>query len=66
MVSTKVGGVPEVLPDNLALLAEPTTRGIPLSSSYRFIIVLIYVFLYDYEVLIVHFWLWKILISPSA
>ena len=27
VVSTKVGGVPEVLPDDLILLAEPTTEG---------------------------------------
>lgn len=27
VVSTRVGGVPEVLPDGLALLAEPTTGG---------------------------------------
>lgn len=27
VVSTSVGGVPEVLPDSLALLAEPTTHG---------------------------------------
>lgn len=27
VVSTRVGGVPEVLPDQLSLLAEPTTEG---------------------------------------